>query len=179
MTPNYLIGLSCSLLFCLSAKASDPKIKSLDPARVEIVRVALQKDLSGTGAGLSPWFDTVCVCAPKLWSRISRTLDRNGIEVIPGKFGNADGAVFKGTPGNQRLASTVEALIRGATVRLLTKEEIGRYWEIFPFEEIEEPFFVASSDNADLLIHLIWDKEKQHYTVFLIEAFRLSGSAPK
>jgi len=169
----HFVALGSALFLCAGASAGAPRVKALDPSVVEATRLSLQGDLAGAGQGLSSWFGTVAICAPQLWGRINASLDRRGIEVIPGKFGNADGAVFKGAPGNQRLAGMIEPMIRGAAVRALTNEEIGRYWAIFPFEEIEEPFFMASSKDADLLVHLIWDQERKHYTVFLIEAFRL------
>jgi hypothetical protein len=151
---------------CVGSHASEPKIKKLEAAKVESLRVALQADVSKAGEHFSSWFDTVCVCAPQLWKSVGASLDKSGIEIIPVHFGTADGACFKGATGNQRFGLAVASLLPGGIVRLPTPEEIGRYWSIFPFDEIEEPVFIVSSARADLLVHLQLDEEKQRYFVF-------------
>lgn len=154
----------------------------MDSAKRESVRIALQNDLAKGGDAWSSWFGPVSICAPQLWARISPTLDKKGIEIIPTHFTNPDepaskdGAAFKGFEANRRLARQVAPLLTAGKVRLPTEAEIRAYWRIFPFAEIEEPVFVVSSARADVLVHLQWDKGKQRYFVFLVEAFRFSKS---
>lgn len=168
-----------AMLLCVGAYANEPKIKKIEPAKVESLRVALQADVSKASERFPSWLDTVCICAPQLWKSIGVSLDKSGIEVIPVHFGTADGACFKGSLGNQRFAVAVASLLSSGIVRLPTPEEIGRYWIIFPFDEIEEPLFIVSSEQADILVHLRLDQEKQRYFVFLLEAFRLNEKKPE
>jgi len=166
-------------LLCVGAHASEPKIKKLEAAKVESLRFALQADVSKASVRLSAWFDTISVCAPQLWQSVGASLDKSGIEVIPVHFGTVDGACFKGSLGNQRFAAAIAPWLSGGIVRLPTPEEIQRYWFIFPFDEIEEPVFIISSEKADILVHLQLDKDKQRYFVFMIEAFRLGEKKPE
>jgi hypothetical protein len=178
-----LHAFTCFTVFvslqCAAADAAS-KIKKMDPVKRESLRIALQNDLAKGGDALSSWFSSVCICAPQLWTRISPTLDKKGIEIIPTHFSNPDvpaskdGAALKGFEANRRLARQVAPLLAAGKVRLPTEDEIRAYWRIFPFNEIEEPVFVVSSARADVLVHLQWDKGKQRYFVFLLEAFRLS-----
>jgi hypothetical protein len=175
MNTRLLLSICFVLLAATQSFAADttPKIKAIDAAKREEVRTALQADISKGPDSLRRWFGDVCICAPKLWSSVRSLLDTKGIEVIPVKFADRDGAALKGAEANRRVADQLVPLLTAGKVRMLTDEEIKAYWRIYPFDEIEEPFFTVASPKADILVHLQWDADKGRYFVFLTEAFRL------
>jgi hypothetical protein len=173
-------SFTCFVVFAsqCAAVGATPKIKKMDSQKREAIRVALQADVAKGGEALLPWFNVVCICAPQLWAKISPSVDKKGIEIIPSHFtnpsepGSTDGATFKGAEANRRLARSVAPLLAKGTVRLPTEDEWKKYWRIYPFDQIEEPVLVVSSAKGDILVHLLWGKENQRYFVFLLEALR-------
>lgn len=109
----------------------------------------------------------------ELVAAIRASLDTTGIEVIPVHFGDRDGVALKGAEANRKFSDQLAPLIAAGKVRMPTDEETKAYWRIFPFDEIEQPFFTVVSPKTDILVHLQWDAANGRYFVFLTEAFRL------
>ena len=154
---------------------SAPKIKKMDPQKREAIRVALQAEVAKGGDALLPWFSDLCVCFPHLWAKVSPTVDKKGIDIIPTHFikpSQPDGASFRGGEAIRRLARSIAPLLVKGKVRLPTEDEWRKYWEVCPFNEIEEPVFVVSSAKGDILVSLVAKEGNQRYSILLLEALR-------
>jgi hypothetical protein len=166
-------ALAACLLSALPAPASEPKIRHMDPVRLEAIRAALQGDVTAGGDRFDVWFGNVVICAPHLWGQIQGTIDHYKLHLAPAEFTVGTGVVIRGLSGNRDLAEALAPLVvREGTVRLPTDKEFRRYWANFPFEEIEDPVYVISSPDLDLLIHLQLDPKTGRYFAFLVESFR-------
>jgi hypothetical protein len=171
--PLRILGwLAGGLLAALSGHASEPKIRHLEPARLEAIRAAFQSDVTAGGDPFASWFGTVAICAPRLWAQLKDTIDRYHIELIPAKFEVGSGMVIRGAAGNRDLAEALIPLVDGGVVRVPTDREYKRYWAIFPFDQIEEPVFMVTTHDGELLVHLQPDAKSGRYFVFLVEVFR-------